>query len=685
MRTIGVLVVHGIGEQKPGETIQKVLNGLRFAAKESGATMIEGEDSTDPNRVRIEIEGYGTEIRLYEVYWAKIMDKATTDGAFDARMLSAVAWYPLLNRKYVRGYRDQISSKKSILWSTTAVFLAALISLGYYALNYVVRFVQGMTTSGPALLPARTWLDRKLDRRAGDIFTYVQSAGGLYPSNNPRAFVASDIHEIFERQLHRAAQCCDEVHVLAHSLGTLIAHHALSSAAPFLSRVLGDKGAEAYARVTVLNTLGSPLEKIRLIWPLVLNDSFRGGQPPGGFKWVNFHNPLDPVSEPLTSFDQWTAVKNRRVYSGGIASAHVIYESNPVVLSILMEQLCGKPLRFQSAWRRKWWRNLRGVTLSLFETTVVVGFVSFFAIVGLLMYAGATWVMSYAVGFLTGLFFTEAVAEYVRLISWVVLFLLVIIGVMLEGINRQNRGDYNKWVALAVAEIMDYGEGVPDSRDHFVQLLRESPEERIARQSVENAEDNIRLAESSGDDQAIAVASLSLAVAHHMKKDYVKAIEATEKGLTIASDKTRAKLLYQLALAKSLSGDTEGAKEIFEEFASGKWGINQADALYFLGELAVSKNDWARAEAHFERALAIAEPDNRFVLSGAGYGLSYCLLRRADLAGAIAALEAAEKAGDPAMAKGIASMLSRLRAKVAQSAITSHERSPKSKAENNFR
>src|SRR5690606_4738654 len=151
----------------------------------------------------------------------------------------------------------------------------------------------------------------------------------------------------FHEQLLRAqSDGCATIHVVAHSLGTVVMYHALRG----LGRAAGNGEAvrAAAARVRRLYTIGSPLEKIRFFWPRLRTSENLAGE--RIIAWDNFVSWFDPVAGMLRRYDEWGGVRNHRLLGGGFVRGHVVYEHSPVFLHALTEGLCGQALPLRRGW-----------------------------------------------------------------------------------------------------------------------------------------------------------------------------------------------------------------------------------------------------------------------------------------------------------------------------------------------
>lgn len=366
--TIGVLVVHGIGAQEPGETLGKLLAGLRRVAPDAlpGAP-------TDGAEVRL----CRQPVRFYEVYWADLLKGDITRGSLLMNELQSLAWFPWFN--LWRGMYDKGSyASLTMLWRLmTLPLMSSLMLLGYFGARFIAQMASAVRgesrrlESGSFAERVRhrarrgteyTMVDRLLDEYVGDVVNYVNSAGDAFYRERDEPPVSDAVKRIhasivgrFHAQLLRAqSDGCETIHVVAHSLGTVVMYHALRGLGFDASdRADAEAVRAASAKVRHLYTIGSPLEKIRFFWPRLTTSENLAGQRP--IAWDNFVSWFDPVAGILRRYKEWGDVRNHRLLGGGFVRGHVVYEHSPVFLRILTQSLCGQALPLRRGWRERLW------------------------------------------------------------------------------------------------------------------------------------------------------------------------------------------------------------------------------------------------------------------------------------------------------------------------------------------
>jgi hypothetical protein len=85
-----LLVVHGIGSQERGETLNGLLGGLRLVYGDRLAIQRAAEDHAI-------LDGIGRPVHVFEVYWADLLRGDVVKKTFDFDRIFEVVWFPLLN------------------------------------------------------------------------------------------------------------------------------------------------------------------------------------------------------------------------------------------------------------------------------------------------------------------------------------------------------------------------------------------------------------------------------------------------------------------------------------------------------------------------------------------------------------------------------------------------------------
>lgn len=464
---VGLVLVHGIGRQARGAMLRDFLAAWSLVVPDTAVTQ------RDPLAATLVLPD-GRTIHVHEAWWAGELTGDLVRGTFEADAVYRLAWFPSLNR--AAGLLDTRvhGGTAARLWTVVLPPAAAFLSLALWGLR-VVGIVPGAALRlGDEPRPARESLarlrrlatgaeppdesygpvERILDDFAGDVVNYVNSAGGLPPPRPGLAGVATRITDAVRAAAATAADDgCTELQVLAHSLGTVVAWHALAGVVPADAPTpAANPGA---MRLTRLYTIGSPLEKIRFFWPRLA--AVRTERPvlaasgrvvaEGGpdFRWLNFHGVGDPVSGRLRPFGQWGHPENHRIPGlGGLATAHVRYTQNPRFLAALTEGLTGAPRAPTISAARRAWAATRATAENLLLPVILVALV--------LLGAGFAMASGHLSGWLLGAPLRalgyEAAARALQLVlTWSMLAGLTAVGALAARIRlREEHATY--WARL---------------------------------------------------------------------------------------------------------------------------------------------------------------------------------------------------------------------------------------------
>ena len=304
-----LLIVHGIGEQRRGETTEKLIVGLKAAY--GGAVKVEHHPEGYPATVTAN----GHTVRLYEVHWADILSAQKSRGTFAWRVPNTVVWHPMWCHRL--GLLPATEYSPALVWWRVAS-LVPLVPVGYLA--YLgVRF-----------------FSRIFDKTRREAFEKNIREQKLSFGERSRAYAdfTSTRSHTYRRDSRFGGRRCSELHAIdrrGRRSGIrdtpALSHADGARAAGRLRRVLhpgpqprhGDR--VSVERISVkpqvsphtprtVFTIGSPLEKIRFFWPWTVRTvpSLHTD-----FQWVNFHHRADRVSGYLKRFAAFATLQNVRL------------------------------------------------------------------------------------------------------------------------------------------------------------------------------------------------------------------------------------------------------------------------------------------------------------------------------------------------------------------------------------
>jgi hypothetical protein len=460
-KVIGLLLVHGIGQQKPGDQLTKFAKGFKKAYPEV-KTVSSSHDRTILHMNK-------NQIRVYEVYWADKLSGDAVKSSFQREILLEIAWFPYRNRRAGLLEKKFYPSWLVALWTLFLVPLCLLLYVGHWGATFLVLPFTAVKErgqikediiqeNGEKKRIVRIWedirnkadqgkeagqntiLDRLMDEFIGDIFNYTASVEGLLSPDHPLCGVGQQIIEVFRKTAaHARAEGCSELQIIAHSLGTAVAYHGLTHYTDeeyekLEQRYHGEKNTSM--KISRLYTIGSPLEKIRFFWPklfdsnpplpavffnntLVAAVSLSSNQEVQ-FRWDNFYSSYDIISGRLKRFQNWATIKNHDMpHLGGMATAHVRYESNPKFLTIVGEGLTGIPRKL----KMRTGRLLFQIVTSSFEGLFVPLSLLVLVTIGIFVIVGMGWLIGKIWGFPFRLFGVDQYAEFIE--SFFVWFMLL--------------------------------------------------------------------------------------------------------------------------------------------------------------------------------------------------------------------------------------------------------------------
>jgi len=361
---IAVLVVHGIGSQVPGEFLASWIRMLCEAypgltLTDRAGDRIRPEDLQRLGLHEAVVTHGGREFRFYEVYWADKLEGKPVEGSFHKFLFEETTWFPWLNWKTGLLPPGQYT-RQSVALGTAGLWLG---SVGVMLLLELAE------------LAPKSARGRILDQIVADVWNYSHSLRGDLGPNSPLIGAGRVIVDRVAERLQQArADGCQEVQILAHSLGTVIAYHALSNPVPA-------NCPEDPLPLTRLITIGSPLEKFLFIWTALLRHAqavpeIRGGGAVlargAAMEWINAYSPMDLVSGRLRRFDHWGAVRNIRLWGlGGLAGAHTAYAVHPQIVTLLAQGLGIADPPVRRPWMRRWLHLLRGAAETLMVPVVL--------------------------------------------------------------------------------------------------------------------------------------------------------------------------------------------------------------------------------------------------------------------------------------------------------------------------
>ncbi len=446
-----VLVVHGIGAQQRGDTLNKLLSGLRRAQRDA---------IPDPYEQGVKVNMGGTSTRFYEVYWADLLDAEVAFGTFQMQELYSLAWFPWFNSWRGDYQQGSYSWMTVIWWSLFLPLLNFFILFAYQGATLLAHIIsdiksifqkkriQHKQSFFNAIRKAAerpkgySKVDQILDDFVGDVFNYVNSAACAFyrgPNQSPvpdelKNVYPQIVQRFYAQLLQAEADGCNNIQIVAHSLGTVITYHALSGLLLDLQGI--DKISEiktARAKIRHVYTIGSPLEKIRFFWPRLVTDKSPLGEL--HIKWDNFVSRFDPVAGVLKRFKEWGAVNNHHLLGGGFIRGHVVYEHNSVFIRELAKGISGQQLSLQRTSKEKW----RDRLILIGETLLAPLALLVTVVIGMVIFAMVVLTLPYLLSLVLKIFWSEQIWVPVFYASIIAIATVMIIVMTLSPIIRASK------------------------------------------------------------------------------------------------------------------------------------------------------------------------------------------------------------------------------------------------------
>ncbi|MBI2985580.1 MAG: hypothetical protein HYY45_02315 [Deltaproteobacteria bacterium] len=337
-RTIGIIVVHGVGSQRVQETVEQVaLNFYQALKTAEGVDNVEKdlhpECPFQPVTLDFLCKNSLFSIRFYEVYYADL------DRPYNfLRWVKLVLWgliLPFYPGRYeeIQGTDARMKNIEVSLGTRLWVrFQLAILSVIFIFLLFTLR---ALTFVIYRVFGKRPRLGEFIHEYLGDVQLFVSER------------IRQDTIETYDKKSREAmrvrfwntyGRAClednEEIILITHSLGTVVTFNALMEPGDrILEQYVTDrelreklihlwKGNGSSKREKVLNklkawfALGSPLDKFAAIWPRTIPINVDKSDPPVAIAgqpqtaihyqrqipWINVHDILDIIGAKLNNF-----------------------------------------------------------------------------------------------------------------------------------------------------------------------------------------------------------------------------------------------------------------------------------------------------------------------------------------------------------------------------------------------
>ena len=359
---IGILVVHGIGEQKECEHRDAVARSLVQAwQKQHGRSNViqlgkPPVKSGEPVKVVIRKganAGTMVKVDIREVYWGDADENPQSSGQRFGHSLGFWRWglsqwavkrYSRSALTGAKGMCEPVPPRESFIpvWVRVKLFgvgiAFALLGVTWELLRFLLRRLR-VVVAGSSVLA----------RYLGDVALYTEDEYRF----RPEAVKLTDApRDAIRRRMVRGLveMACGEYtrwYVVAHSLGSVVAYNGLMELQEALPNYLDqsdwtgiaarrprlrskgddvscwsmkpprpcwldgedaiDRG-ELFKGLTGFFTYGSPLDKFATLWPAIVPIN-KDPEPLENCKWINVHDRMDPVAGSLDRFGQCPGIE----------------------------------------------------------------------------------------------------------------------------------------------------------------------------------------------------------------------------------------------------------------------------------------------------------------------------------------------------------------------------------------
>ncbi len=380
------LVIHGIGEQNPFETLDQfgrgIINNLGIpkeqivlsheVAKRTGANKSQWTESFLRIQPSAKTDGF---IDVHEYYWAYLTEDAIT-------VAEIYDWVKRTLRASRSFYKDHPEKKKDlrdrrglkplpIFWLWLILLIVRLIDPLFRMLNLLITHVV------PFLVPLREWLKDNVFNALRKIIVGYVGDVAIYTTMDKK----SKHFRLRERILAESLAFVDDlltngdagknqaqyekVIIAGHSLGSVIAFDTLNH---LNIRANVEKQSNGTLnRLTGLITFGSPLDKIAFFFrdeakrdayvrkqilrqlhsfkslpPTITDEMIRLVNPIeaklDGIPWRNYYHPLDPISGFLDFYLIGKKDNCRLEFDSSWGIAHIGYWKDPRFYADIIQQ-----------------------------------------------------------------------------------------------------------------------------------------------------------------------------------------------------------------------------------------------------------------------------------------------------------------------------------------------------------
>ncbi|MBI5021984.1 MAG: hypothetical protein HZB59_11165 [Ignavibacteriales bacterium] len=333
--SIAILVIHGIGEQDPFETLENFTGKFWDELKsyypqmaQRGINKVKARDKWTQNYISLNtgVE-YPSTVDIYEYFWAyKPQGKVKFNEVVEWLVKTSLG----AGKFYKQYFNEHPEKRKKYKEAAPDMFKGDdFVKYGYLQyIGWAIRILSWLVSFMPTNLkwlisPPLKWFEQKAIDYLGDVVVYTTT-----DMKSPYFATRSEIlyGAVEEIKTLMLDERYNKIVVVGHSLGSVIAYDALNRINHALN--LGTIKPKPIGTITGLVTFGSPLDKVAFFFSEITHEeeelrrqilahyhSFRilpidkskmRHQLEESFKpmlkdvqWINYWHPNDKVSGPL--------------------------------------------------------------------------------------------------------------------------------------------------------------------------------------------------------------------------------------------------------------------------------------------------------------------------------------------------------------------------------------------------
>jgi hypothetical protein len=279
-KSIAILVIHGIGEQAPFQTLESFAGKFWDELKSyypklagHGINKVKARDKWTQNYISLNtgVE-YPSTVDIYEYYWAyKPQGKVKFNEVVEWLVKTSLG----AGKFYKQYFKDHPEKLKEYKEAAPNMFNGdEFVKYGYLKyIGWAIRILSWLVSFMPTNLkwlisPPLKWFEQKAIDYLGDVVVYTTT-----DMKSPYFATRSEIlyGAVEEIKTLMLDERYDKIVIVGHSLGSVIAYDALNRINHALN--LGTIKPKPIGTITGLVTFGSPLDKVAFFFSELTNEN----------------------------------------------------------------------------------------------------------------------------------------------------------------------------------------------------------------------------------------------------------------------------------------------------------------------------------------------------------------------------------------------------------------------------